>query len=280
MLIPFKDKHPNTLSQATITKRNQQLHDISLAFNGDGIHIDTTIFDKPDFFDILHNFLRNFKDHTKRSYYYCLMCFSENHNCNLNTHLKLRNLYNQSNPISNTTADPHAFDKIDRLLAADNHNCKILHAILSHVGAIRLFELINTTLIDLPNKNFLDLNNKLWIFRASATKQKKDRIINIHTDFINSLKPLLNNNTHLFTRKNGLPYNSSGALSALIKKYTGLNFLTIRRSDVHLNLAKNGISHKHANTLGHSLNTQLNKYANLKNNESIKIKPIVKIRDK
>lgn len=267
MLIPFSNLHPDGLSPATITKRNQQLKAISLAFNGDGIHIDTNIFDRIDFFDILNNFLKDFKEHTKRSYFYCLMCFTKNHNCNINTHISLRKFYNNSHPISKTLADDNAYLKIDKLLTADNHNCKILHAVLSYVGAIRIFELINTTLVDIPDKNFLDINNNTWLFRSLSTKQKKDRSVTLEHEFISAIKPLLINNTFLFTKKNGLPYKTSGALAAVIKKYTGINFQTIRRSDVQSHLSTFGIDQSHANTLGHSLNTQLDKYADLKSGE-------------
>lgn len=286
MLILFKDIHPPELSSATVQKRNQQLRDISLLFDGDGVSIDSKIFERDDFFYRLHNFLDHFKDYTKRSYFYCLMCFTLNHNCNAITHFKLANLYNNSHPVSRTIADPDASLKLNSLLNADNHNCKILHAVLFHVGAIRLFELINTTLIDIPGKNFLDLSAHIWFFRKSSTKQKKERNITLKPEFVLQISNLTHNNTFLFTRKNGLPYKSSGTLSAVLKKYTGINFQTIRRSDVHNHLKSHSDLHKandHAHALGHTLKTQINNYANTKYDEqpinsNHKIKVLVKKR--
>lgn len=286
MLIHFKDKHPQGLSTATIQKRNQQLRDISLLFDGDGHSIDTQIFDRDDFFLKLSAFLHDFKDYTKRSYFYCLMCFTINNNCNAATHFKLAQLYNDSHPVSRTTADHDATIKIDRLRNAENHNCKILHAVLFHVGAIRLFELINTTIIDIPHKNFLDLKNGTWLFRTISTKQKKDREIILEPEFILEISKLIHNNTYLFTRKNGLPYKNSGTLSAVLKKYTGINFQTIRRSDVHIDLSSHTDLEKakaHALILGHTLKTQINNYANPKPGEQPiipkqKIKVVVKKR--
>lgn len=284
MRIFFENKHPDGLAISTIRKRNSQLKAISNLFGFDGSFIDDHIFnDSQLFLHILNSFLNDKQEYTKRSYYYCLMCFTKFNNCNINTHLALRDLYNNSHPISKTIADKDAINKINRLLTADNHNAIILHNIFTHIGAIRLFEIIHTTIVDLPDKNFLDIHNAVWHFKACATKQKKDRSIDLPLQFLQHLKTY--DKVYLITKKNGKPYTNTGALSAMIKKYTGINFQTIRRSDVH-NSINQGADfdqlQKRALVLGHRLDTQLDKYANIKPAE-IKRKPIVikkKVHDK
>jgi len=289
MLIDFTINIPNNLAKSTIIKRNQQLNAISKLFkNYTFNHIDSQIFDQKDFFLILNTFLNDKKEYTKRSYFYALMCFAKNNNCNFHTSIKLAQLYNQSKPLSKTLADIHAKDKVKRLLTADNHSCKILHFIFKHIGAIRLFELINTAFTNIPNKNFLDCVNNVWFFKATATKQKIDRQFNVSQQFIDDILKERISNTWLLTKKNGMPYQNTGSLSACIKKYTGINFQTIRRSDVHDNIRDNNdIAHAqiHAHILGHKLSTQINKYANQKPGEipigiSGKLKPVVRLREK
>lgn len=288
MIVDIPSSLKNTLATSSAKKRRAQLRNISLIFGGDGESIDLEIFDRDDFMDTLLSAFdsKEYSENTRLNYCGALLSFCESHKCDINVFNQISQYQSSlGRPKSKVTSDRNYLDKLE-ILANDNDiRMRTLYCVFKFVGAIRLFELIRTSIVDKRELgyNFLDLENKIWYIVKEGAKTRQPRQFPVSDEFVKTYNATAywKGTEFLLYDKSIRPYTQTSSLSMKLKKLTGINFQTVRRSDVLLSHDDSNTQDmvEKANVLGHKPSTQVLDYANPKEGEQ-KPKPKLKIRIK
>lgn len=248
----------------TTVKRQGQLFAVARLF-GSSDTIDTSIFNDQLLPTLKKWFkTKEFSQNTQKSYLSTLCVFGEKHNIPHSCQLAMKKTLDVIVPVSKTEVLDDYMDKLDSCLGK-NRNLDIIIHTVKLVGAIRLHELINTR-IDRDDgvHNYLDMDKGHWYFRSAATKNNKERDFAVSKEYIKELRLLLPMGAPaLLLGKEYMPYTSTASLATLIKKHTGMNYQTIRKSRVATDNQEKNMDHVANSALihGHKISTEMVDYS-------------------
>lgn len=265
----YNKKKDKDVRKSTDFKRQGQLIKVAKKFCNSETDIDESIFSQPDFAEQYVDWIKeNYSLNTQISYARLIIGLA-NHTSSITVPCikKLKSYIDDiGNVESSTHVDEHYSNKLDDAYGKHGKAIDMIITIVRHVGAIRLFELINTKVRNRDdNLNFLDMDNYMWYFSKKSTKTGFERSFPVSPKAINAIKEhLWADSEYLILGKNFQPYTKTNSITQLFKAATGITYGVVRKSYIELSNNDKDANFivNLANVMGHKTNTQLTSYSN------------------
>lgn len=121
-------------------------------------------------------------------------------------------------------------DQLDKAIAeCEWLSVKAIAICYRHGYLLRSGEIFQTSTVDDPSLNYLDMNGLVWYIRGALTKNRMDRQFTVTREFCDQLAPLIRNN-RIITKINGKPYTSKCYSLRMIKAHQYMPDVSVMRT--------------------------------------------------